>query len=56
MGSTKENSVQDILDKMERDEKFTINEALKKAIQETHDKKYKIAEVLRNSRLLTKNI
>jgi hypothetical protein len=53
MGSTKENSVQDILERMDRDEKFIRNEALKKAIQETHDKEY---EVSRNTRLLTKKI
>jgi hypothetical protein len=56
MGNTKENSVQKILEAMDRDEKFATNEALKKVIQETHDKKYKENEMLRNARLLTNNI
>jgi hypothetical protein len=56
MGSTKENFAQEALEKMDRDEKFARNEALKKVIQETHDKKYKEDEVLRNTRLLTNNI
>ena len=53
MNNTKEKFTQEVLEKMDHDEKFARNKALKKVIQETHDKKYKEAEVLRNKRLLT---
>jgi len=46
--------VHEVLEKMDKDEKFANNQALKKVIQETHDKKYKEAEVLRNERYFIK--
>ena len=48
MSNAKEEFTQEVLEKMDNDEKFLKNEALKKVIQETHDKKYKESELLRN--------
>jgi len=53
MINAKEKLTQEVLEKMDHDEKFARNEALKKVIQETHDKKYKAAELLRNEGSLT---
>ncbi|MCB2295141.1 hypothetical protein LGK95_16780 [Clostridium algoriphilum] len=41
MSNNKEILTQEALEKMEQDEKCAKNEALKKVIQETHDKEYK---------------
>lgn len=41
MGNDKENFTQEVLDEMNKDEKVTKNKALKKVIQETHDKEVK---------------
>jgi len=41
MGNDKENFTQEVLEEMDKDEKITKNKALKKVIQEAHDKEYK---------------
>ena len=41
MGNDKKNFTQEILEEMDKDEKIIKNKALKKVIQETHDKEYK---------------
>lgn len=38
MGNDKEKFTQEVLEKMDKDEKFAKNQELKKVIQETHDK------------------
>ena len=48
MSNAKEEFTQEVLEKIDNDEKLARNEALKKVIQETHDKKYKESELLRN--------
>ena len=44
MSNAKEEFTQEELEKKDNDEKLARNEALKKAIQETHDKKCKESE------------
>ena len=51
MSNDKENFTPDDLKKLEQDVKTAKNQALKKVIQETHDKKYKEAEVLNDDTL-----
>lgn len=54
MSNDKNELSPEALEKMAKDEKFAKNQALKKEIQETHDKEYKEAEALRNEKALKK--